>query len=74
MYYDTNEVAKLLGFTNETVRRKIRRGEIASIKIRDKHKIPKGEVRRYLLAMIKTDVSEEEKNSIVNDILNSNGN
>ena len=74
MYYDTNEVAKLLGFTNETVRRKIRKGELHSVKVRDKHKIPKDEVRRYLLDMVKSDVSEEEKNSIVDSILSSNGN
>ena len=73
MYYDTNEVAKLLRITNETVRRKIRKGELRSIKVRDKHKIPKEEVRRYLLDMVKSD-NLEEKNSIVNNMLSSNGN
>ena len=71
MYYNTNEVASLLGFTIETVRRKIHNGEISSIKVRDKHKIPKEEVRNYLLSMVKSDVSEEEKNKIVSDILNN---
>ncbi len=61
MYYNTNEVSQMLGFTVETVRRKIRSGEISSIKVRDKHKIPKDEVRRYLLDMIESDISDEEK-------------
>lgn len=72
MYYNTNEVASLLGFTAETVRRKIRNGEISAIKIRDKHKIPKEEVRRYLINTVSADVTEEEKNKIVDGILNHN--
>ena len=72
MYYDTEEVAKLLGFTRETVRRKINNGEIASIKIRDKHKIPKDEVRKYLYNMINGEISEDQKNELVNEMLKSN--
>ncbi len=72
MYYDTNEVAKLLGYTIETVRRKIRRGEISAIKVRDKHKVPASEVKRYLLSIVKADVSDEEKLNIVNNIINGN--
>lgn len=72
MYYTTTETAKLLGFTVETVRRKIGRGEIKSTKVRDKHMIPKEEIRRYLFSMVSEKASEEEKNLIVDDILTRN--
>lgn len=72
MYYTTTEAAKLLGFTVETVRRKIGRGEIKATKVRDKHMIPKEEIKRYLFSMVSDEASEEEKNLIVEDILNRN--
>ncbi len=72
MYYTTSEAAKLLGFTVETIRRKINRNEIMAIKLRKRHMIPTDEIRKYLLNMVGDGVSEEEKNLIVDDILNKN--
>ena len=73
MYYDTNEAAKLLGYTNETIRRKIRRGEISAFKVRDKLRIPQEEIIKYLSSMIKVEnASKEEKDAIINNILTSN--
>lgn len=73
MYYNTNEAAKLLGYTNETIRRKIRKGEISAIKVRDKLQIPRDEIRKYLDRIVKVEnVSQEEKERIIDNILTSN--
>ena len=73
MYYNTNEAAKLLGYTNETIRRKIRKGEISAIKVRDKLQIPRDEIRKYLDIIVKVEnVSQEEKERIIDNILTSN--
>ena len=65
MYYDTSAVAKLLDITVDTVRRKIRKGELTSIKINGQYKVPMSEVNTYLLKTVEADVSDEEKKSIV---------
>lgn len=73
MYYDTNEAAKLLGYTSETIRRKIRSGEISAFKVRDKLRIPQAEIKKYLDNMVRVEnVSKEEKEIIINNILSSN--
>lgn len=70
MYYTTNQVADLLGYTNETIRKKIRKGEISAFKVRDRLKVPKEEVKKYLLNTIsKNDLSEDEKIDLVNNLI-----
>ncbi len=72
MYYNTNEVANILGYTSETIRRKIRKGEISAFKVRDKLRIPQAEIKKYLENMVKVEnVSKEEKETIINNILTS---
>lgn len=54
MFYTTDQVAQLLGFKSETIRKKVRRGEIIAFKVRDKIRIPEEEVKKYLDNVIKT--------------------
>ena len=72
MYYTTKEVAALLNYTDETIRRKIRKGEISAFKVRDKLQIPKDEVKKYLNSIVSgKDVTEENRIEIVKSLLNN---
>ena len=72
MYYTTKEVALLLGYTDETIRKKIRKGEIEAFKVGSKHRISKEEVENYISKMLNgKNVKEEEKEINLDNIMSN---
>ena len=73
MFYTTDQVAQLLGYKPETIRKKVRRGEISCFKIGSSICIPKEEVQKYLNNKLSTnDNILSNKEEIIEKLMDDN--
>ena len=72
MYYNTKEASIILGYTSETIRKKIKRGELSCFKIGNTICIPKEEIQKYLNDRLSTNGNtSSNKEEIIEKLVNN---